>query len=114
VLACYVQHIPAFPLLLHPLEVDANVIDILISNQSIELIVVSPPQLGFLSEQLANQIVLLPHSFPQPCHLVLQLSVAVGQPLPINPLASDTAKYVQALLFLLVAALRIFLAGSIE
>ena len=49
-LACYVQHIPAFPLLLHPLEVDADVIDILISNQTIELIVVSLPQLGFLSE----------------------------------------------------------------
>ena len=49
-LPCYVQHIPAFPLLLHPLEVDANIIDILISDQPIELIVISPPQMRFLSE----------------------------------------------------------------
>lgn len=49
-LTCNVEQIPALPLILCLLEIGANIVDVLVSGESIEFVIVFPSQLGLLGE----------------------------------------------------------------
>lgn len=107
-----IEGVSTFSFLLLPFEICADVVNVLIADESAELFVVLPPQLGLLPHQFGYRSVLLLQFLPQLCHFSLQLQVSLDNPISVHFLGGHAAEGIELILLLFLLHGVVLLVGT--